>query len=165
MAKVICNLIDGTAAAYLLAYTCLMEKDKEVREYYSDKLSVYIFPATINAALSCEIALKNLIYIQEKKFIRGHNLKKLFQRISPKLQKKYLEQTISFYNEITLGGKGNLSPTEFMKCLDEAKETYEHKRYIYEKAVSIDIDFLEALMFSLNDAREEYIDFKKSVMG
>ena len=71
----------------------------------------------------------------------------------------------SFYNEIALRGKGNLSPTEFMTYLEEVKDIYEHKRYIYEKTTSFNIDFLEALMFSLNDAREEYIAFKKRIMG
>ena len=61
MPKIVNNAVDATAVAYQLTYTCLMERDKEVRTFYSDQVSIYIFPAIINAAFSCEVALKNLI--------------------------------------------------------------------------------------------------------
>lgn len=165
MSKIMDNLVDGTAVAYLLAYTCLMEKDKEVRDFYSGQASIYVFPAVINAAFSCEVALKNLINAHEDRFVRGHDLKVLFEKMSPQLQKKYADQTIAFYNEIALCGNGKMASTEFLRCLDEAKDTYEHKRYLYEKPFGVDIDFLESLMFSLNDAREEYVAFKKRTMS
>ena len=164
MPKIVNNTVDATAVAYQLTYTCLMERDKEVRTFYSDQVSIYIFPAIINAAFSCEVALKNLIKAHQDKLVRGHDLKMLFEKMPQQLQKKYMDQTIALYNEIALCGNGNLSPVEFSICLNEVKDTYEHKRYLYEKPFAVDIDFLESLMFSLNDSKEEYIAFKRRMM-
>ena len=47
MPKIVNNAVDATAVAYQLTYTCLMERDKEVRTFYSDQVSIYIFPAII----------------------------------------------------------------------------------------------------------------------
>nr|WP_315022157.1 hypothetical protein [uncultured Aminipila sp.] len=159
--KVVDNLTYGTAISYYLAYKCLMEKNKELCIYYNDNISMYVFPAITTAALSCEIALKNLIYLDTGKKERGHNLEKLFKALNQDTQTRYICQTVELYNLRLkkLGEVTVFTDDDFRLQLFSNKDIYTKCRYLYEGTVPVDLDFLEAFMFSLNSTFEDYENF------
>ena len=53
----------------------------------------------------------------------------------------------------------------FQSKLCENKNAFTKARYLYEGIPRFDLDFLEALMFALNDLDEEYIPFLKTIFG
>lgn len=160
------NLIEGTSIAYFLAYKCLMERNQEVADYYHDSISVYIFPAATIAAFSCEVALKNHL-AKDGIDKRGHDLESLFYAMPKIAQDKYTLATIDLENCIY--SKVNKEPIfnvdDFRKALNRCRLTFTKCRYLYEGISAIDIDFIETLMFALNDEFDQYESFLDIKMG
>ncbi len=155
------NIVDGTAKAYYLAYLTLIEKHHEVSMFYNDDFSVYIFPAITIAAFSCELALKNLIFNECEKTIKGHELAKLFKELSIDKQNLYRDATIDLYNSCSKYQRhnANIDENDFEKLLLANSNCFVEWRYLYEGCKKADLDFLEAFMFAVNDCQNEYADF------
>lgn len=149
--------IDATATAYVLAYKCIMEKNKEVCNYYQDEISIYIFPAITIAALACEIAIKDRLDPRT----RGHDLSKLFNKLNADQQNKYKTHTRKLYNirhEILKISTAS-ETLNFEQELHSCKDIFIKCRYLYEDSFSINVGFLESFLFAINDADDEYVEY------
>ena len=132
--------------------------------FYDEKFSVYVFPAISVSALSCEIALKNHIFNEYGKLIKAHKLDKLFKKMGNDKQYHYKNTTIKFYNMSAFytNSSDRIDEISFDVFLKENANAFVEWRYIYESPRKVDLDFLEALLFALNDCDEdEYYDFLK----
>lgn len=159
--KRINHVIDGAAISYFLAYKCLMEKNLELCNYYRDKISSYIFPALTLAAFSCELALKARIKDECGKIKRGHDLEKLFRELTYNSCLDLMNRTRILYDLKARIYKSSDSfiPLDFNRLLSLSKDTFTTCRYFYEGSMSVNLDFLEALMFCLNDVDDDYQAF------
>ena len=91
------NIIDATAKAYYLAYCALIREHNELCSVFNHSFSVYVFPAITTAAFSCEIALKNLIYSETGREVKGHNLNNLkYEEELEELSKIFIALTLGF---------------------------------------------------------------------
>lgn len=163
--KIINDLIDGTATSYFLAYKCIMLKNHELCDYYGDKVSAYFFPAVTLAAFSCELALKYRIKNDCGKIERGHNLEKLFETLNYESRCDVVDRTIKLYNykASILESSDLLTSVRFDSLLSNIKNAFVDWRYYFEGNAQGDIDFLEALMFCLNDVDDEYERFLRMI--
>ncbi|CAN7768854.1 hypothetical protein LJR153_007381 [Paenibacillus sp. LjRoot153] len=152
------EIIQSAASAYYLAYKCLIDKHNEVCEFYNDTFSVYLFPAITNAAFSCELALKSISHSESGKTPKGHDLYKLFNKLSERTRSDFMERTIAaYYFKSEKHGKPHrLSEEEFIELLKSHKDTFTIWRYFYEQRNDADLDFIEAFMFCLNRIEDEY---------
>ena len=137
-----------------------MEKNKEVSDYYNQNKSIYIVPAATLAALSCEIALKCLLS-KSIKIPRGHDLMSLFDKLQKTDKDKYTKITINLENCLLRRAckEDTYDVDDFNKELNECRLAFKSGRYIYEKPTCINIDFIEAFMFALNDEEQNYEAF------
>jgi HEPN domain-containing protein len=159
--KQIIGIVESTAIAYFLSYKCLIDKHIEVCDFFSDSYSVYFVPAITTAAFSCELALKNISQTESGKIPRGHDLYKLFYQLNESNRKDIMDRSIHVYNlksEI-LSVSYRISEIEFNDLLYSHKDTFVIWRYFYERLSSLDLDFIEAFMFSLNCVEDEYSDY------
>jgi hypothetical protein len=150
------------AKSYYLAYICLMEKNKELSELYSDKVSIYVLPAITLAAFSCEIALK--CRIMKGIFPpKTHDLVTLLDKLTPSEQDQIVNQTIELYNKKAeiLNTSDFINKDRFRVVLIENRNVFTDYRYVFDKKLNytVDLDFLEAFMFCLNDYYHEYENF------
>lgn len=155
------SLIKFTSISYYLAYKCLIQRHFEQSNYYGDKeiISVSTFPAITLCSFSCEIALKKMLYEERKIQIKTHDLEYLFFKLKKETQEYYLSETLRL-----MGIKKDYykyeNDIDFNVLLKENKLTFETTRYLYDsKGFSVDIDFLEAFMFALNDEMDSYLIF------
>ena len=157
------------ANSYYLAYKCLMDKNRELCEFYNDRTSVYFFPAISLATFSCELALKHKI-LQTKEHAtfkgrRGHDLEYLFKSLDINQKQEIIERTVELYNLKTdLYNKTDLIyEVNFYSILKENKDVFVDFRYIYDNQIlyTANIDYIEALMFCLNDVSEDYESYLK----
>ena len=155
------NIIDATAKAYYLAYCALIREHNEFCSVSNHSFSVYVFPAITTAAFSCEIALKNLIYSETGREVKGHNLNKLFKQLSVDKQSYYMDVTINLYNMRSEYQKhdARIDENRFEQLLLICSNNYIDFRYLYEGGKKTDLDFLEAFMFAINDCQNEYAGF------
>lgn len=155
------NIIDATAKAYYLAYRALIREHNELCSVSNLSFSVYVFPAITTAAFSCEIALKNLIYSETGREVKGHNLNKLFRQLSLDKQRYYRDTTINLYNVCSEYQKhdARIDENRFKELLLICSNNFVDFRYLYEGGKKTDLDFLEAFMFAVNDCQNEYADF------
>lgn len=157
------EIIHSTANAYFLSYKCLIDKHIEVCSFDSDYFSAYFVPAITTAAFSCELALKSILHSDSEKTIRGHDLHKLFKQLNQQTRLDIMERTIQAYNlksEI-LRVSSRISQKDFYNLLSSHKETFTTVRYFYEGIPSLDLDFIEAFMFCLNDTDDDYRAYVK----
>ncbi|GIP53241.1 hypothetical protein [Paenibacillus vini] len=161
--KQIKGIVDSTAIAYFLSYKCLIDKHIEVCDFYSDFYSAYFVPAITTAAFSCELALKNIIEKEIGKSKSGHDLNKLFSQLKQDTQRIIIDRTVSAYNlkSKILKVTSVISESDFINLLLNHKDTFAIWRYFYEKdkLSSLDLDFLEAFLFSVNGVQEDYKDY------
>jgi hypothetical protein len=159
------NKIDGTAISYFLAYKCLMDKNQDVSNFYHDKLSIYLFPAISLAAFSCELALKAKIYSESRKKPKAHDLNKLFRLLNSHTQHDIIQRTIKLYNDKSklLLSNDLINKDNFTDLIEEHKNSFVSWRYVHEGVPATDLDFLEVLMFCLNEFDEEFISFVKNI--
>jgi hypothetical protein len=152
------EIIHSTAKAYFLSYKCLIDKHIEVCNFDSDYFSAYFVPAITTAAFSCELALKSLLHSESGKTPRGHDLKKLFNKLDEQNHFHIMKRTIQAYNvkSEVLKVSSHISEKDFYNLLCSHKDTFTTVRYFYEGLSNLDLDFLEAFMFCLNDADEDY---------
>jgi HEPN domain-containing protein len=157
------EIIHSTAKAYFLSYKCLIDKHIEVCNFYSDYFSAYFIPAITTAAFSCELALKSILHPQIGKTPRGHDLNKLFSKLNQQSRIDIMERTIQAYNvkSEVLRVPTQISEADFYNLLCSHKDTFTTVRYFYEGISNLDIDFVEAFMFCLNDAEDDYRAFVK----
>ena len=157
----ITNTIDSTAKAYYLAYRTLIKSHIDLCNFSNDTFSVYVFPAITSAVFSCEIALKNLIFLETGKEVRGHDLSRLFKQLSSDKQRNYMDITIKLYNRCSKFQKhnANINANIFNEKLVMCSNNFVEFRYLYEGGKKTDLDFLEAFMFAVNDLQNEYEDF------
>ncbi|MGW8956958.1 hypothetical protein [Paenibacillus sp. NPDC055715] len=159
--KIISGVVDATATAYFLSYKCLMNKHLEECEYNSDYFSAYFVPAITTAAFSCELALKSICQSLNGKAPKGHDLYKLFKTLDESTRKDIMNRTINAYNlksEI-LKVDDRIDENNFNNLLTYHKDSFTIWRYFYEGSPSIDLDFIEALMFCLNKIEDDYSSY------
>ncbi|MDF2805026.1 MAG: hypothetical protein K0S61_4931 [Anaerocolumna sp.] len=164
--KNISGIIDGTAIAYFLSYKCLISKHLEDVNVIGGPFSPYFVPAITNAAFSCELALKNIIQNEYGKSARGHDLEKLFNQLSLERRLDIVGRTAKLYNSKSeaLYVSDKITSEKFYVLLKAHKDSFTLWRYFYESSPNMDLDFLEAFMFCLNEVEEGYIDFIMSQM-
>jgi HEPN domain-containing protein len=157
-------MIDGTAISYFLAYKCLMDRNHDVKTYHNDYISIYFFPAVSLAAFSCELALKSKLLSESGRTSRSHDLSKLFSQFSLVKQREITNRTIKLFNlkSEKLLSQDRLDLEAFRHLLDRHKDSFVNWRYFHEGIPETDVDFLEALMFCLNDFDEEYYNYIES---
>lgn len=159
------NWYEITGVSYCLAYMAIMKGHKFVASQNDEHMSTYIFPAIVNAALACEIALKNHISNAAGTRTYGHDLQTLFRSMAVEKQQYYMHATVCLYNANAQLQEHDARIDEklFQRKLFENKNAFTKARYLYERIPCFDLDFLEALMFALNDLDEEYIPFLKTM--
>lgn len=146
------EIISASALAYFAAFKCLINKHIEVCDFDSDYFSPFFIPAITNAAFSCELALKGMFLPNETP--KGHDLFKLFTKLDGKKQKEIIARTTEAYNmksELLRVDHRIKSDEQFLNLLKIYKDTFIIWRYFYENSSDLDLDFIEALMFCLND--------------
>jgi hypothetical protein len=155
------EIILSTAKAYFLSYKCLIDKHIEVCNFDSDYFSAYFVPAITTAAFSCELALKSIIHSESGKTSRGHDLNKLFSKLNEQNRNNIMKRAIQAYNikSEVLRVSSKILEVDFYNLLGSHKDTFTTVRYFYEGISNLDLDFIEAFMFCLNDADDEYKAF------
>ena len=155
--------IDATALSYFLAYKTLIREHHSYCAHYSEKISMYLFPAVVVMALSCEIALK----AKCNKIRKKHDLKTLFSSLDEKMQEKYIKETIRLYNMKSeqCNSTDRLTEETFWDNLKSNKDVFMNCRYLYEGVEEADMDFLEAFMYALVDEGENYKEYLSSYLG
>ena len=107
-----------------------------------------------NAAFSCELFLKAILYGFDINFGKTHQLEKLFALL-PERAKDYIKQNIAIENK----------EIEFLQCLNEQSKAFEMFRYSCEvKCIAFKIDFLPALADILKFVYESLINESKNIM-
>nr|WP_154892433.1 hypothetical protein [Paenibacillus xylanexedens] len=146
------EIISASALAYFGAYKCLINKYMEDADFDNHHFSSFFIPAITNAAFSCELALKGMFRVNETP--KGHDLFKLFMELDSEKQEEIIRCTTEAYNmksEILKTGDRIESDQQFLDLLKGYKDTFVVWRYFYENDLNLDLDFIEALMFCLND--------------
>jgi hypothetical protein len=165
------DLIEVTAQSYFLAFKCLMDKNREVKNYSDDKMSIYLFPAISLSAFSCELALKAKIFNESKKKPKNHDLLKLYRMLSHGTQNDIMHRTILLYNKQSkyLHSNDLLCKDRFTDLLQEHKDSFVSWRYFHERfnegEYTTDVDFLQTLMYCLNDFDDDYELFVLNNIG
>ena len=160
------------AAFYCLAYQTLVSKDKEVSDFHKEKtVLVYLLPAIVLATFAIEIALKSKIQIQDcgkdEKSPKSHNLFKLFSKLNLSSREEIVMKTNEFYIYKTklFDSEDYIDFESFDKLIKSNSNQFENVRYIHEPMIfeKIELDFIEALMFSLILELEDYKRFLKKI--
>ncbi len=113
----------------------------EFRQLPSGRQQFLQVPSLVCYAFSVELGLKALALFQAGKAPRGHDLRKLFDTLSPALQARIISDA-GF-------------PKHFASDLDLVRETFETWRYIHEtQPVDTDLGFLQRLAHAVQKALE-----------
>lgn len=93
---------------------------------------------TTNMAFACELYLKALLVMEQKKTVSGHKIDELFRSIQSDEIKNRIQKRVGYDN--------------FDLCIQEIKLAFTVTRYTYEyKQMAWDFKFLNLLMIALRD--------------
>ena len=109
---------------------------------------VLYIAAMTNIAFSCEMYLKTLYYIENKKYKKGHKLNELFNSLSEELKSRIIE-------------KMSYDKLDFQAKLISHSNAFEKWRYYHEwtkTSETIDFSFLEDFANSLFRICDEKIE-------
>ncbi len=115
------------------------QRCNEFRPLPSDHLQFLFVPSLVCYAFSIEVGLKALSVFEGGKATRGHDLKKLFRALSPKLQAQIVRDTGY--------------PKFFDSDLDLVHDVFDVWRYVYENhPVDTDLGFLQRFAAAVQKA-------------
>ena len=115
-----------------------------------------VTPAAVNAALSCEIFLKLLLYLHEIEYPKEHRLKELFKELPRVIKENIKADTIKRY--------GSWENLWGLAHLDNVSNTFNDWRYNFEhdfskeRMMRLEMGFLFALMETLKDECNKYFE-------
>ena len=132
-----------------------------MREQWERKTFQYFYtdPAIVNAAFSCEVFLKLLLYLEQIDCKKIHNLKELFEKLPPEIMETVKHQTIQKC--------GHWKDIWGQEVLSQVSDAFVKWRYIYENdqrksaAVRCDIGYLLAFKDALRVACEKKLGMKE----
>jgi hypothetical protein len=97
----------------------------------------YLISMIVLQSLCCEIGLKALILSEGKNFSQKHKLDKLFALIQTSTQKKIIRES-------------EMQERDFRDKLKQNNNCFVNWRYFFEKSQSVNIDFLNKILNSIN---------------
>lgn len=99
------------------------------------------YPQIVNAAFACELILKAILIFESKGEVKGHDLKILFNRLSPSVQAQI---------------KSAACLCDWDTFWDESRDAFTEWRYLYEKKGTFCISV--SSLRSLYTAAHEYYE-------
>ena len=134
-----------------------VQQERETLSYF------YTDPGIVNAAFSCEVFLKLLLYLEQINYKKEHRLKQLFEMLPPKIQEAVKHKTTEkcgYWNDVW--GR---------EILLQISDAFIKWRYIYETdwsknaAIHIDISYLFAFRDALKVMCEKKLEHKAGPNG
>ena len=125
-------------------------------------------PSNVNSAFACEIFLKTILKIYDVKYVKGHELKKLFDNLPKELQDYVKQYFVNLH--LWKDGFG-------IENLAKISKTFQKWRYIYEHdfrkgaMIQIESGFLNMFRNLLREIcckelfSRSWEEYKKSVWG
>jgi len=100
-----------------------------------------IIPATVLTAFTAELSLKTLLDQKQNISVKGHDLKKLFEKVDTSTRTLIKNKTID---------KLDISSDQFEDLINNNKNAFAETRYLHEKAShNMNIQFLEVFCESI----------------